>query len=71
MPKKPRLDWDRVTQILRANSLEDVIRCPSCAANGAVMYIAEHVLTAHAASPAARQIQRLVLRGAAKPDPVQ
>lgn len=59
--KKRTVDWQRVAAILHARREDEMIRCPSCRAQGSVPYIAEHVLATHPESQAGRRLAKVVL----------
>lgn len=65
------IDWHKVALLLRAQRDDDVVTCPYCKARGVVPYIAEHVLTTHAASPVAGKIRRAVAPDAADVVPAE
>jgi hypothetical protein len=64
---KNAVNWFRVAAVLRAREPDEIVRCPSCKAQGVVPYIAEHVLTAHPTSPAGAQIRKAVTTDASRP----
>ena len=64
MRRRLGIDWRRVATILRARNEGDVIRCPSCRAEGTVPYIAEHVLTTHRHTPIGKTLARVIVQQA-------